>query len=242
MNSKTFVDALNQNHGDLSRLLDPDSHGVYFSDGQGDQYRAMWSPNDGWLIAIRVGKGDWVAAEDGFDSTLLTEFGPYTFGVNEWENAREQLQNLERGWRDELQNTVTYNPNETITLTFDKPFDAGYGVATTDSMSEFEGGGKRSSDEGKPKFEYLLAPDMPYDEQILARIANRMEEGAKHYGDNNYGLMNTEDALKRCRSSLLRHTLQYINGETDEDHLAAIGCNILMVSKIEHNLKGKSDA
>lgn len=106
-------------------------------------------------------------------------------------------------------------------------------------MAAFEGGGVRSSDEGKPKFEYLLAPDMPYNEQVIARIANRMEAGAKYYGENNYGLMNTEDALKRAKSSLLRHTMQFINGESDEDHLAAIGCNILMISKIEHNIKNK---
>lgn len=110
-----------------------------------------------------------------------------------------------------------------------------------DSMAQFEGGGVRSSDEGKPDFFLLLVSDLPYEDQILTRGAQRMADGAKQYARRNHELMKDPEALERCRASLLRHTLQYLSGETDEDHLAAIQCNLVMLSGIEKRVERNTD-
>lgn len=121
---------------------------------------------------------------------------------------------------------------------FNEHVSGGWAEYTADSgMSEFEGGGVRSSDEGKPDFTLLMVTDLSYDEQVLTRGAKRMAEGAKLYGRLNHEKMSDPDALARCKASLLRHTMQYLAGETDEDHLAAIQCNIVMISGIEKRVK-----
>ena len=100
-------------------------------------------------------------------------------------------------------------------------------------MSTFSGGGVRSSDTGKPRFDLLTVSDMPYEDQIMTRAAIRMAEGAERYGVRNFEKMNDREAFERCKASLLRHVFQYVSGETDEQHLAAVVCNAVMLSSIE---------
>ena len=102
----------------------------------------------------------------------------------------------------------------------------------------FEGGGVRSSDDGKPRFEMLLVSDLPYSEQVLTRAAVRMHEGAKLYGARNFEKMTDAESFERAKASLLRHVMQYVAGETDEDHLAATVANAVMLSSIERGHRG----
>jgi hypothetical protein len=111
-----------------------------------------------------------------------------------------------------------------------------------DDMAKFEGGGVRSSDAGKPRFDLLFVSDLSYEEQILTRAAVGMAEGAVLYGDKNHEKMNTQDALDRCKGSLVRHVMQYVNGETDEDHLSRIVTNCVMLSGIEKRVKDDGEA
>lgn len=104
-------------------------------------------------------------------------------------------------------------------------------------MAEFDGGGVRSSDDGKPDFTLLMVTDVPYEQQLLTRAGVRMAEGAKMYGRLNHEKMNTPDALERCKTSLMRHVVQYLNGEGDEDHAAAAMCNLVMLSGIERRVE-----
>ena len=114
-------------------------------------------------------------------------------------------------------------------------------VSHQTEMAEFEGGGVRSSDEGKPQFELLLTPGMDYEEQLMTKVARRMAEGAALYGRYNYAKMSSDEALERAYGSLLRHAMQHINGERDEEHLAAVVANCIMISKIEHNRRGTNE-
>lgn len=100
-------------------------------------------------------------------------------------------------------------------------------------MAQFEGGGQRSSDEGRPRFDMLFVTHLGYEEQVLTRAALRMEEGARKYGARNFEQFQDEEALERARASLLRHTIQLVNGETDEDHAAAVIANVVMLSSVE---------
>ena len=86
-----------------------------------------------------------------------------------------------------------------------------------DDTRYFSSGARRDSDKGKHKFTYL-----PFD--ILGRVADHYEEGAKKYGDHNWrkGIPSTT-----IMDSLLRHVAAYYQGQDDEDHLSAIVFNTL---------------
>lgn len=115
--------------------------------------------------------------------------------------------------------------------------DVGLEEKSSPDMAEFDSGARRSSAEGKPKFGYLLVPGMPYDRQMLARTARRMEEGAVLYGEHNYQKMNTVEELQRAKESLLRHAIQYCLGDESEDHLAGVDANTQICNSIEYNIE-----
>lgn len=55
------------------------------------------------------------------------------------------------------------------------------------------------------------------------RKAIHLEKGAEHYGDRNWekGM-----PLSRVIDSAIRHLIQFTDGDTSEDHLAAAACNV----------------
>lgn len=77
----------------------------------------------------------------------------------------------------------------------------------------------------KPDFSYL--GEMYY---AVARIMQRLMMGEKKYARRNW--VNCEDELT-YQQSAIRHLLQYIEGNTEEDHLAAAGANILILLDLE---------
>jgi hypothetical protein len=82
---------------------------------------------------------------------------------------------------------------------------------------EFETGAHRDNadDKGCP---VLISPI------FLNRLSKHLEKGAKKYSCRNWekGM-----PLSEYMNSMLRHTLQLIEGCRDEDHAAAIGFNIM---------------
>lgn len=101
------------------------------------------------------------------------------------------------------------------------------------SREEFQGGGHRDSEAGKPRFDLLLPKGMPYDKQPLTRFARHMEMGSKRYGDRNWESFSDERALERAKSSAFRHFMQWFNGEDDEDHMSACYFNLMAVEYIK---------
>lgn len=89
----------------------------------------------------------------------------------------------------------------------------------------------REDKEGKPDF--TLIPYGP-----LKRIALRFGIGARKYSKFNW---QEAPDTQTYKESLLRHTLQYINGDTDEDHLSAIAVNSMILMWLEDNGKNKKD-
>jgi hypothetical protein len=79
-----------------------------------------------------------------------------------------------------------------------------------------ETGGLRETAAGKGRFDLLPMT-------ALFRLAQHYENGAKKYGDRNWenGL-----PLSRFIDSAFRHLAQFLDGNRDEDHLAAILWNI----------------
>ena len=91
----------------------------------------------------------------------------------------------------------------------------------------FDSGMQRDTEAGKPRFDLLLPANVPYAEQFLTRVASLMARGAEKYEDRNWEKADSEAELARMRSSAFRHFMQWITGETDEDHSAAVVFNLL---------------
>ena len=64
-----------------------------------------------------------------------------------------------------------------------------------------------------------------------------MADGAKKYAERNHENMRSQEALDRAVASTLRHVLQWATGETDEDHAAAVICNIVMAEGIRTRME-----
>ncbi len=87
----------------------------------------------------------------------------------------------------------------------------------------FSGGAVRDTQDGKPRYD--LIPPGP-----LRRLAMLYTRGAEKYDEYNWtkGI-----PTSRCVASLLRHVFQFIDGDTDEDHGAAILFNMMCIMHYE---------
>lgn len=83
----------------------------------------------------------------------------------------------------------------------------------------FDSGFVRDVDEGKPRYDLLYRP-------MLKRWAELMARGAVKYGEENWKLASTEEEAKSFQASAFRHFMQWLDGEEDEDHAAAILFNV----------------
>ncbi len=79
----------------------------------------------------------------------------------------------------------------------------------------------------RPRFELLLPLGVPYEDQFLTRCARLLARGAVKYNDRNWERASGAEELARFQSSALRHLMQWLNGEEDEDHAAAVVFNLL---------------
>ena len=102
---------------------------------------------------------------------------------------------------------------------------------------EYESGMRRDLQDGKPDFSLIVSQNQPYDEMMLTRWAALMTRGAEKYGRNNWQLANSQEELDRFKSSAMRHFIQWITGEDDEDHAAAVMFNINCAEFVKWKLK-----
>lgn len=103
--------------------------------------------------------------------------------------------------------------------------------------TQFEGGGQRDSAAGKPRFNLLLPEGVPYEKQLLTRWAALMERGSRKYEARNWEKFQDPESLDHAKESAFRHFMQWLTGETDEDHAAAILANVLFVENIKAKLE-----
>jgi HNH endonuclease/NUMOD4 motif-containing protein/dATP/dGTP diphosphohydrolase len=102
---------------------------------------------------------------------------------------------------------------------------------------DFESGMRRDTQDGKPRWDLLFVPGMPYEDQPLNRVAALMQRGAEKYGDNNWTLADSEEELIRFKASAARHFAQWFSGETDEDHAAAVWFNVAAAEYLKWKLE-----
>ena len=100
------------------------------------------------------------------------------------------------------------------------------------NIEKLNSGAHRERKEGKGKFNLL-----PF--RALQQIALRLEEGSKKYGPKDWNKGIPQSMLL---DSTLRHLVQFMKGEKDENHLVASATNILqMVEQQELIKEGKVD-
>ncbi len=72
------------------------------------------------------------------------------------------------------------------------------------------------------KVDYMLALDGP----MFERLARHLTAGAQKYAKRNWLKATGRAEYERFRESALRHFVQWLRGDTDEDHAAAVWFNI----------------
>lgn len=105
---------------------------------------------------------------------------------------------------------------------------------------EYVSGMRRDVQSGKPRFDLLLVDGLPYGEQFLTRFAGLLERGAEKYGESNWTLADSAEELARFKASAFRHFIQWISGELDEDHGAAVAFNIMAADYVKWKIENES--
>lgn len=86
----------------------------------------------------------------------------------------------------------------------------------------------------KPDFTYL---GMVYG--ASSRISERFMLGEKKYARGNWRMAKE---LQTYKESATRHLFQYLDGQDDEDHLAAAAVNLIILLDLEEVAKETQDA
>lgn len=105
-------------------------------------------------------------------------------------------------------------------------------VKDSGKREEYASGMRRDTTEGKPL--YTLIP-----RELLRRYAMHLTKGAEKYGRENWKLANSQEELDRFRDSAFRHFIQWMDGERDEDHLAAVIFNMWAADYVQEQLEAK---
>jgi len=115
---------------------------------------------------------------------------------------------------------------------------AGQPFETKDSgeRAQYESGMVRDTEKGKARFDLLFPLGVPYAAQMLTRFAELMARGAEKYDARNWEKAKGAEELARYRSSALRHLVQWLAGETDEDHAAAVMFNLLAGETVKYKM------
>jgi Domain of unknown function (DUF5664) len=99
---------------------------------------------------------------------------------------------------------------------------------------DYPSGMRRDVADDKPRYDLI-------DRTFLKRIAIHLMLGAKKYGENNWQLANSFDEYNRFRASAFRHFMQWMNGEDDEDHMAAVAFNLAAAEYVKEKLKRENN-
>jgi len=103
--------------------------------------------------------------------------------------------------------------------------------------AEYDSGMVRDTNKGKPRFDLLVPAEVPYEAQLLTRLAALMARGAEKYDARNWEKAAGTAELARFEESALRHLMQWITGESDEDHAAAVMFNLLAAETLKYKMR-----
>lgn len=107
----------------------------------------------------------------------------------------------------------------------------GFEVKDSGERQQFASGMQRDVTTGKK--DYTLVFDGP----MLERWAALLTAGAVKYEKRNWMQATGQEELNRFRESAARHFVQWLRGDTDEDHGAAVMFNINGACYVEDRMK-----
>lgn len=93
-------------------------------------------------------------------------------------------------------------------------------VKDSGKREQYESGMVRDTDEGKVRY------DLVFDGPMFERWAAHLTAGAKKYTPRNWMAAKGEKEMERFKQSALRHFIQWMRGDRDEDHAAAVIFNL----------------
>lgn len=99
--------------------------------------------------------------------------------------------------------------------------------------AEFDSGMVRDTEAGKARWDLIVPLGVAYHDQLLTRFAELMARGAEKYTARNWELASGQAELDRYKSSAFRHFMQWMTGETDEDHAAAVLFNLTAAETVK---------
>ena len=105
-----------------------------------------------------------------------------------------------------------------------------YRIKDSGERLSFDSGMVRDTEDGK--IDYTLIMDGP----MFKRWAAHMTKGKNKYGERNWMKAAGEAEYERFKRSLLRHLVAYLDGETDEDHAAALVFNLNGMEHVREQL------
>jgi dATP/dGTP diphosphohydrolase len=100
-----------------------------------------------------------------------------------------------------------------------KPVD-NWETKDSGEREQFESGMQRDTQEGKLRW------DLVFDGPMLERWAGLLTRGAVKYDPRNWMKADGQEELDRFLASAARHFAQYMAGDEDEDHAAAVVFNL----------------
>lgn len=110
-----------------------------------------------------------------------------------------------------------------------------FDVLDSGVREEYASGMRRDTQDGK--IDFTLAFDGP----LIERYAAHLTKGAEKYGKRNWQLASSEEELDRFRSSAARHFHQWLRGDQDEDHFAAVVFNLNAAEYVTARINSRSD-
>lgn len=93
-------------------------------------------------------------------------------------------------------------------------------VKDSGQRQDYASGMRRDVEDGKADYELV------FDGPLIDRLAEHLTKGAKKYGRKNWQNANSQEELERFRRSAIRHFRQWLRGDMDEDHFAAVVFNL----------------
>lgn len=119
--------------------------------------------------------------------------------------------------------------------------DTNFEVKDSGERREFNTGFKRDIQSSKPRFDLMVPKCIPWNKNMFYRLADHLRKGYEKYGYRNWEMASTKEELISFEDSMFRHFMQYIGGEIDEDHAAAIMFNIIAAEMVKYKLSQKGD-
>jgi len=111
-----------------------------------------------------------------------------------------------------------------------------YETKDSGKREEYKSGMRRDLQDNKPSLYIWIPQDIPYEEQLWTRIGYLARRGANKYGVRNMDLADSSVELERFKDSALRHMMQWLSNETDEDHAAACFFNLLQAENVKYRM------